>query len=67
MFGVIFVFTKLRMRKGGAMDNSMDINVNVEMIQNKQFRALREYLDTLNPADIAEVVELCKGLTLKLV
>lgn len=57
MFGVIFVFTKLRMRKGGAMDNSMDINVIVEMIQNKQFRALREYLDTLNPADIAEVME----------
>ena len=39
------------------MDNSMDINVIVEMIQNKQFRALREYLDTLNPADIAEVME----------
>ncbi len=39
------------------MDNSMDVNAIVEMIQNKQFRALREYLDTLNPADIAEVME----------
>lgn len=38
-------------------DNSMDLNVIIEMIQNKQFRALREYLDTLNPADIAEIME----------
>ena len=35
----------------------MDLNVIIEMIQNKQFRALREYLDTLNPADIAEIME----------
>lgn len=38
-------------------EKEFDINLIIDMINNKQLKMLREYLDALNPADIAEIIE----------
>ena len=38
-------------------EKEFDLDQIKEMIHNKQFKLLRELLDTLNPADIAEIME----------
>jgi len=39
------------------MEKEFNIEEIIEMIHNKQYKMLREELDTLNPADIAEIME----------